>query len=176
MATVSPALDPPLVSEAEFLNLPESMERVELLDGEVIVAPPPTDRHQAVLGRLHFALFGWAEAHPPAAVRLAPLDVRFGPGRILQPDLFVVLGGLPTGAATPLEVVPDVVVEVLSARRSYDRLTKRAVYAEAGVPEYWVVDSVQRLVEVHGVAHRIVHDVLTTPRLPGFSLPLGPQF
>lgn len=32
------AVRPPLVSEAEFLSLPESMDKMELLDGEVVIA------------------------------------------------------------------------------------------------------------------------------------------
>src|SRR5690242_7636683 len=49
------------VTEAEFLGLPESVERIELIDGEVIVSPSPQFWHQEVLGRLVFALRQWAE-------------------------------------------------------------------------------------------------------------------
>lgn len=137
-----------LVSEEEFLSLPESMDRIELLDGEVIVSPAPTPLHQKVLGKLYRVFCSWQEAHPPAEVGLSPLDVRLAPGRIVQPDLFLVLAGFSPRAAPPLDLVPSLVVEVVSARRSYDRITKRSVYADAGVAEYWIVDPLLGQVEL----------------------------
>jgi hypothetical protein len=41
-----------LVSEAEFLALPETTDKIELVDGEVIVSPPPSVRHQALVQQL----------------------------------------------------------------------------------------------------------------------------
>jgi Uma2 family endonuclease len=135
------------VSEEEFLSLPESMERIELVDGEVIMSPSPTPDHQVILGELHIRLRAWADRNPPAFVGLSPFDVRIAPGRIVQPDLFVLRRGLPSWAQ-PLQAVPELVVEVLSSRVNYDRLAKRLLYAEAGVLEYWIVDPATREVEV----------------------------
>ena len=105
---------PAIVSEEEFLALPETMERVELLDGEVIVAPSPTARHQTLLVRLATRLQSWVETSEHGAfVGLSPLDVRFAPGRILQPDVFVILGGVAGGHEGPLDTIPDLCVEVL---------------------------------------------------------------
>lgn len=170
-----PVSIPRLVTEEEYLALPESTQHTELVDGEVIVPPSPTWQHQQRAGRLFLRLQAWADGHPPAAVGMAPLDVRFGPARILQPDLFVVLAGLPDDAATPLDVIPDLVIEVLSgSNRAYDRLTKRALYADAGVREYWVVDPMLRQVEIHrvGAEPGVATDRLTTQLLPGFELDL----
>ena len=76
-----------LVSEAQFLALPESMEKVELLDGEMIVAPAQFVRHQDVVRRVVVALSNWAASRSePLFVGQSPLDVRFGENRILQPD------------------------------------------------------------------------------------------
>jgi Uma2 family endonuclease len=136
-----------LVSEEEFLALPESMDRIELIDGEVILPPSPNPRHQVVLGRLFRVIADWADANPPAFVGLAPLDLRLAPGRIVQPDLFVIRSGCGEAEA-PIDRIPDLVVEVLSQRRGYDRITKRTLYAEAGVAEYWIVDATAGSVEV----------------------------
>jgi Uma2 family endonuclease len=62
--------------------------------------------------------------------------------------VFLLLRGSGALRKRPVELVPDLVVEVLSGNRSHDRLTKRLLYAEAGVPEYWIVDPVGRHVEV----------------------------
>ena len=49
-----------LVTEAEFLRLPESNQCIELVDGAVIVSPSPTLWHQEVLSRLVVELRAWA--------------------------------------------------------------------------------------------------------------------
>jgi Uma2 family endonuclease len=168
-----------LVTEDEFLELPESVERIELIDGEVVVSPSPSFWHQEILGRLVFALRNWARQQArPVTVGQAPLDVRFGTGRILQPDAFVLLSSLSPSQTGPLDRVPEICIEVLSGNRSYDRLAKRLIYAEAGVHEYWIVDpngSVERWVEGLTrpvvVAHR-----LTSELLPGLAIELGELF
>ncbi len=136
-----------VVTESEFLALPESNQLVELLDGEVYMPPAPSPLHQQVVGRLYREIADWADAHPPCFVGLAPLDLRIAPNRIVQPDLFVLLDGLsaPDG---PVDQIPELVVEVLSQNRSHDRITKRLVYAQAGVAEYWIVDPTDRTIEL----------------------------
>lgn len=171
---------PTLVSEEGFLSLPESMEKIELIDGEVIMSPAPNTWHQELLLRIVFALRSWAQrAAPTAFVGISPLDVRFGPDRILQPDAIVVLSGVSLQAVGPIDRIPDLCIEVLSSNRAYDRLTKRHVYAEAGVSEYWVV-------EPSGVVERwfgpglgqseVCAERLATSLLPGFELDLSELF
>lgn len=128
------------VSEEDFLSLPESMDHVELVDGEVIVSAAPSPLHQHVLIELVASFREWARVNRPSRVGLAPTDVHLAPNRILQPDLFLVLSGFSPRSPGPLKLVPDLVVEVVSLKRSYDRITKRSIYADAGVPEYWIVD------------------------------------
>jgi len=170
----------PLVSEREFLSLPESADKVELLDGEVIVAPSPSFWHQEVLARLVGALRGWADqSSSPVTVGQAPLDIRFAPGRILQPDAFVILDAVPRDHEGPLDRIPELCVEVLSTNRVYDRVTKRYVYGQAGVRELWTVETAG-LVERwtgDGLASAVqVTDRLSTPLLAGFSLELADLF
>ncbi|MEZ4240587.1 MAG: Uma2 family endonuclease [Myxococcota bacterium] len=165
---------PALVSEEAFLALPATMEKVELLDGEVIVAPAPSLRHQTVLKNLVFALETWARAAPlPVTVGLAPIDVRFAPGRILQPDAFVALERLPLDVHGPIDRIPELCIEVLSTDRVMDRVTKRLIYAAAGVREYWVVEQSGVVEQWTGDGLAQARDVvgtLTSALLPGFSL------
>jgi Uma2 family endonuclease len=129
------------VSEKEFLDLPETLDKVELIDGEVVVSPSPSFYHREVVRRLLVELSAWARERPePVTVGQAPMDIRFAPGRILQPDLFVILSQIPLGHKGPLLRVPELCIEVLSARPSYDRFTKRVIYADAGVRELWTVE------------------------------------
>jgi Uma2 family endonuclease len=118
-------------------SLPDDGQRYELLDGELLVTPSPRVRHQNVAGELYHLL----RLAVPAGLRLlpAPMDVRFGPRRQLQPDLLVVHDeGLD---AVRVESVPLLVVEILSpGTRARDQVTKRRAYEQEGVASYWIVD------------------------------------
>jgi Uma2 family endonuclease len=171
---------PALVSEEEFLALPESMDRLELVDGEVIVSPSPSVWHQELLSRIAHRLRGWSEASGSRAfIGLAPLDVRFAHGRILQPDLFVCLDPVPLDLQPPLDFVPDLCIEVLSTNRAYDRLTKRLLYAESGVQELWLVEpsgSIERW-SGQGLNEAELRTAsLETPLLAGFVLDVSALF
>lgn len=171
------ALRPTLVTEEAFLALPPTMDKVELLDGEVMVAPAPSFRHQAVLKNLVFALEAWARGAPaPATVGMRPVDIRFGPSRILQPDAFVILDRVPLDVQGPLTRVPELCVEVLSTDRIVDRVTKRLVYAAAGVREYWVVEQTGVVERWSGEGLDRAEEIggtLTSELLPGFVLDVG---
>jgi Uma2 family endonuclease len=163
-----------LVTEREFLSLPESMRPAELVDGEVILAPSPSFWHQEVLSRLVVMLRAWAATSPsPITVVQAPFDVRFAAGRILQPDAMVFLAALARDVGTPLDRIPELCIEVLSSNRAYDRVTKRFIYAEAGVAEYWIVDPagvVERRTGPGLIRAEEIDDWLTSELLPGFQL------
>jgi Uma2 family endonuclease len=168
------ALRPTLVTEEEFLALPESMNKVELLDGEVLLSPAPTPRHQRLAFGLAYALETWARARTePAFVGISPCDIRFAPDRILQPDVFVILGEVRLDQPGPLSHIPDLCIEVLSQDRVMDRVTKRLIYAAAGVREYWVVETTGVVERWHGDGLSQADEIggiLESPLLPGFSL------
>lgn len=169
-----------LVSESEFLGLAESMDQIELIDGEVIVSPSPSPWHQLIVGRLYVALTAWARTRAePAFIGLSPLDVRFAAGRILQPDLFVILGQIDVMRPGPIDRVPDLCIEIVSSDRFYDRVTKRLVYAPSGVREYWVVDHahlVERWTGPGLTEAEEVTDRLTSPLLPGLVVDVPALF
>lgn len=168
------------MTEAEFLRLPESMNKIELLDGEVVVAPSPTYRHQEILSRIVAPLRSWVEEQRrPVTVCQSPLDVRFGRNRILQPDAFVLLGSIPFDHRGPIDRIPALCIEVLSDDRLYDRVTKRLLYADAGVQELWLIDpagGVERWLGKGLATKRTVKARLTSPLLSGFSLDLRRLF
>ena len=167
-----------LWTEAEFLALPESKNRTELLDGECISEPSADFDHEERAARLWLALRGWAAQRDPRPdVCKAALDVRFAPGRILQPDVFVYLQPLPRPVRMPIETIPDLCIEVVSRDRVYDRVTKRQIYAAAGVREYWTVVAelgfVERWTGPGLDAREELRDTLETPLLPAFKLDLA---
>ena len=81
---------------------------------------------------------------------MAPVDVRLDAKTIVQPDVLVILTRH-SKRITEKRIVgaPDLVIEVASpATQEHDRYKKRAAYALAGIPEYWIVDPIQRCIEV----------------------------
>ncbi len=177
---MKPVARRPVVSEDEFLRLPESMTKIELLDGEIVAEPSPTYWHQEVLSRIVMPLRAWASTRRGAVtVGLSPLDVRFAPGRILQPDAFVLFARIPRRHRGPIDRIPELCIEVLSSDRVHDRVTKRLLYAAAGVVEYWVIEPagmVERWTGEGLTRAVVVRRRLTTPLLPGFALDLRRVF
>ena len=91
----------------------------------------------------------------------------------------VFLTKLPWDQKMPIDRIPEICIEVLSADRVYDRVTKRLIYAAAGVREYWVVDRnafIERRTE-DGLAHEeILRERLSSLLLPDFELDLPRLF
>jgi Uma2 family endonuclease len=83
------------------------------------------------------------------------------------------LDALERDIASPIGRIPELCIEVLSINRTYARVTKRFMYAEAGAAEYWIIDPAG-LVERRsgpGLARReVLADRLTSELLPGFEL------
>lgn len=124
--------------------LPEDGQRYEIIDGELFVTPAPRNAHQFVLSELHARVHAYLRGRTVGRVVFSPSDIRRGDRsrNRVQPDLYVVrlLGG-----ALPPEPfgVTDLLlaVEVASpGNLRYDYHTKRILYLEGGVPEYWVVN------------------------------------
>ncbi len=120
-------------------------DRVELLDGQMIVAEPQGSRHFTAIMVAEEALraafgAGW---HVRTQGPLA-LDDESEP----EPDLAVVRGSVRRyTAAHPSD--PVLVVEVAEASLLLDRDYKGSLYARAGIADYWIVNVVDGLVEVH---------------------------
>lgn len=131
------ALDPAGGWTVDDLDaLPDDGLRRELVDGVLLVSPAPRVPHQAVVMALYDVL---RPVCPPELTVIAgPIGVRQGTTRELQPDLVVI----ETARLREdiLSVPPHLVVEVASrSTRLVDRTLKRAVYAERGVPSYWLL-------------------------------------
>jgi Uma2 family endonuclease len=120
-------------------------ERVELLDGLLVVREPQGSPHAAIvdhIGRVLTAAFGegwYARHHAPLA-----LGERSEP----EPDVAIV-AGRPRDYLAAHPSTAALVVEVADSSLRLDRRFKAAIYAAAGLPEYWIVNLVEGSVEVH---------------------------
>jgi Uma2 family endonuclease len=98
--------------------------------------------HQCAVRELRYLIGPYVTAHAIGDALMAPADLVYGPGKMVQPDLFVIplVGGAPP--RTWMEVGHLILAaEVLSpSTRRTDHGEKRDVYRDKGVPEYWIVD------------------------------------
>lgn len=131
----------------EFLNRPDTNLPMEYEDGEVIMLPMPTTRHQTIVLNISDVL----RATIPSGKRfVAPTDVRLG-GRVYQPDVFWVRAGSAcVDRGSHFDGPPDLVVEIASPSTSRrDRREKFTTYESSGVGEYWLIDPDGAVIEVH---------------------------
>ena len=130
--------------------LPDDGNRYEVIDGELFVTPAPSRNHQRAVRELTLVIEPYVRAERIGEVIFAPADiVVFGPRKFVQPDRFVppFVGGNPVHAWTELGHLL-LAVEVQSPSTAVtDRGPKRVLYQEKGVPEYWIVDTAERMIE-----------------------------
>jgi Uma2 family endonuclease len=166
-------------SEEEYLVLTEHRNRlVEFTDGFLEALPVPTDKHQAILGFLYLVFLKFVE---PAAgkVRFSPLRLRVRPGKYREPDLLLLRSATDPRRHERFWEGADLALEVVSEEKpERDLVDKRRDYAEARVPEYWIVNSLTGTISVlclredhyeeAGVYRR--GESAASPLLPGFSV------
>ena len=165
----------------DYMSMPNE-KRYQLLDGELILAPSPTTRHQTILLRLSRILHDAVNSTQLGQVWVAPLDVILSDHDVVQPDLLFVSNAR-ENIVTEANVqgAPDLVVEILSpATAQHDREYKRTLYSRHGVREYWLVDPEEDVVEVWtesetGLVLAATYqqgDTLASPLLRGLNIPL----
>lgn len=120
-------------------------ERIELIRGEILTMSPIGPAHCTAVDRftraLVMALGTRAWVRVQGAVRLFPDTL---PG----PDLAVLrIRDYRHAHPTPEDIL--LVIEVAETSLAYDRGEKAALYTEAGIPEYWVVDTTAEALEVN---------------------------
>lgn len=126
-------------TERDFLALPEDWDqRVELIDGELVVSPHGDGRHQTIGHRLTRE---FEAALPDDIVALHEANVRLSDKSIPIPDVVVtrdLAGPLLYDVADVVLVAEVVSLSSTSKRR--DRILKPSLYAEAGIPWYLRVE------------------------------------
>ena len=172
----------------EFLALDETDGKWELDDGVLYIMATGTPDHQFLNRRFSRHLDDYLDGleEPPAQfyqdmTTVLSRELRRAP----EPDIVIVLNERSDIVShTRVEAPPDIAIEILSTNRSRDLVRKRQIYAEAGIPEYWPVDprndtvTQLRLQDGEYVERAVLgaDDTLTTPLLPGLSIPLAEVF
>lgn len=166
----------------DFCLLPEDGKRREIIEGELFVTPSPQTPHQRAVMRLGVHLWQFVDSHKLGEVFAAPFDVVFSEFDVVEPDLLYVSKARANVLTNKnVQGAPDLVVEVLSESTArVDRSIKLKLYGRFGVQEYWIIDPEDPSAEIYrrgeeglGLAAKLsATDALTSPMLPGFSVPL----
>ncbi|KGQ22339.1 Uma2 family endonuclease [Thermus filiformis] len=125
----------------------QGVPRVELLKGEVYQMSPTGPRHFVTVVRLDKRL---QEALGERALVAVQSPLRLSQDSEPEPDLMVLKPPLERYAErlpTPEDVL--LLVEVADTSLEHDREVKLPLYAEAGIPEVWLVNLKENLLEVH---------------------------
>lgn len=159
---------------------------VELSDGCLEFPAEPTFAHQMIAFYLAKLLDAHVTACKLGQVVLAPLPVHLWPEKVREPDILFVRPGrsryrgkYPEGA--------DLVVEVVSEGaedRERDLVVKPKEYAQAGLPEYWIVDPQERRITVLTLDGKVYREhgvfapgqTATSLLLDGFSVDAASVF
>ena len=108
----------------------------------------PTDSHQSIL-LLLFRLLDQRVLTTGGVALVAPLRLRIRENRFREPDLMLLQDANDPRRQDRYWLGADLVAEVVSpADPERDYVRKRADYAEAGIPEYWIVDPRQQAVTI----------------------------
>lgn len=134
----------------DLLDLPDDGNRYEVLDGELFVTPAPSLDHQRAVSALSRLLTDYLVSNRVGEALISPADVTFSPRRLVQPDVFVIPfaeAGRKAARFTDVGRLLLAVEILLPSTARADRVKKRRVYREEGVPEYWIVDLDARTIE-----------------------------
>jgi Uma2 family endonuclease len=172
-------------SVEEYLDLPTN-RLVEYTDGRLEFLPMPTTLHQLILAFLFKALDAFAV--PKLGLTLpAGVVVQLASGKFREPDVVFMLNEHRDRVGKKYWKGADLVMEVVSddrKSRQRDLIDKRREYAQAGIPEYWIVDPKKKQITVLRLAGKkyAVHGTFKAGRtarshlLPGFTVDVASAF
>jgi len=162
----------------EFLALPPSSQRYELVDGVVIMSPSASFAHQDIVGEILFQLRTFLAAQPLGKA-VSDVDVRLRADLVYRPDIVYLSMEKATRTRAAAVERPELVVEIVSpGARLRDEETKRRDYEAAGIAEYWLIDPQSREMLFFGLTYGRYQTLTTDDSrfastvLPGFTLRL----
>lgn len=118
----------------------------EVINNKLFVLGSPSPYHQDISLDLAYALKAHVIEHASGKVYTAPVDVHLREGVVVIPDLVFIAKDSPVVIAhNGLHGSPNLHIEILSrGNKEHDLITKKKLYEEAGVKEYWIIDQVTK--------------------------------
>lgn len=141
----------PLIDVHEYLAMAERGEiapdaRVELLEGEIVDMVPPGDAHFSSTLAIQQALF---KALGSEGIVICQMPLRLSNTSQPIPDVAVLRQREERYRVLPHAEDVLLVVEVSESSLSIDRRRKMRIYANAGIPEYWIMNLQAKVLEVY---------------------------
>lgn len=170
----------------DFLALPQSSDRYELVEGELKPKVSPKYQHSTLQLRLLMTLHQWCEDHHCGRVRpeWGVVLQRRGVDWVPVPDLiYISYERLPQNwqEDQPCPVAPELAIEIISPGQTFGELTQKATdYLMAGIDRVWVVDTKAQLLTIF--RHDALPETLPTEDsvedslLPGLELSIAHLF
>lgn len=146
----------------DLRQMPDDLNRYEIINGELLVSPAPSLAHQLVSVQLFTAVFAHVQQHELGTVLYAPVDVRLGAHDVVEPDTLFLSHERFEKFRTKgtIDGPPDLVIEIISpSSSSVDAIGKAALYARVGVPEYWLPAPEKRSFRMLVLKDGVYHDI-----------------
>ena len=129
-------------SEEEYLMLPDN-RLTEYSHGRLEVLPMPSFAHQLIVMLLYRMLHAYVANQNLGYAVIAPMRIQLWQGKYREPDVAFMLRANRARIHQQYWDGADLVMEVVSPDDPLrDAETKRREYAQAGIPEYWLVDPI----------------------------------
>ena len=120
-------------------------DRLELIEGEILEKMPQNEPHEA---GIMFCTEILGDIFRAGYVVRAQLPLSLGANSVPEPD-FAVVNGRSRDFVQRRPTSAVLIVEVSDSSLAYDRTTKAKLYARAAVPEYWILNLNERILEVY---------------------------
>jgi Uma2 family endonuclease len=161
---------------ARWSQLPDDGNRYEVIDGVLYMTTAPSFFHQWIVSRITRVLQTQLEDRGISIVAFAPIGLLMPGCDPVQPDIVVVRSeDRDMIYDRRINGVPALIVEVLSpGNAEKDATIKRAAYARAGLPEYWIVRPAERDVLVLSQPDPALGDYLHTVTFTQFQELISP--
>ena len=141
---------PKKISYEEFQLIPYDGLGHHLIKGVHVITPAPSSKHQWVSTKLSRLLGNFLEKKQIGEVIVAPYDVKFSDDSGFQPDIIVIKKeDYKKIKQNYFEGIPLLIVEILSpGSKKNDYVWKKQMAEEYKVPEYWVFNIEEKMVDV----------------------------
>ena len=175
-----------MLTYEDYVRLtPPDNGNYELHQGKLILIASPLAPHQIVSDNLHTYISYFVKQNKLGRLLAAPMDVRFTPNDIVQPDLLFISQERLSIIQKIVEGAPDLVVEIKSSSNTSAELKfKKYLYEMGGVREYWLVNIEAKstrqyeLIDEELQLQRVlkITDILRSSTLPNFEMQMASVF
>jgi Uma2 family endonuclease len=159
-------------------------ERIELIDGDIVVLEPKPAGHELIKSLLGVT---FVRGVPDGLIAGIATTLQLADDVLVDPDITVFADRVfrEPGTSYFARPRPDeilLVIEIVATTLDYDRAVKARLYSRFGIPEFWLIDPYERVTWVHSgpssgswasIVEHGPSDALSTRALPGVSIRLG---